>query len=53
MAKAKKAKTLTTEQALEQLLGRKSAKRVRQLAERLANDEDDDSEKGKKARKKR
>ncbi len=48
MAKAKK--PLTTEEALEALLGRKAAKRIRKIAERLAKD---DRRKGKKARKKR
>lgn len=49
MANSKRAKTLTTEQALEELLGRKAAKRIRQLAERLARD--DDGKKAKKAKK--
>jgi hypothetical protein len=51
MTKAKPAKKLTTEQALEALLGRKAAKRIRQVAERLARDEDDVVKK--KAKKKR
>jgi hypothetical protein len=51
MAKAKKPKKLTTEQALEQLLGRKAAKRIRSVAERLAL-EDAKEKKGKKAKKK-
>ena len=44
MAKVKNQKALTTEQALEQLLGRKAAKRIRDLAERLASEgtSDDD-----------
>jgi len=52
MAKSKKAKKLTTEQALEALLGRKAAKRIRQLAERLTNEEDT-PKRNKKAAKKR
>ena len=51
MAKSKKPKKLTTEEALERLLGRKAAKRIRQVAVRIAA-EDDDS-KAKKAGKKR
>lgn len=50
MAKAKKVRKMTTEQALQALLGRKAAKRIRQVAERVANDDD---KKGKKAKKKR
>jgi hypothetical protein len=50
-AKAKKAPTLTTEEALEALLGRKAAKRIRRVAERLASDDGD--KKNKKAKKKR
>ena len=38
MAK-KKSRKLTTEEALEQLLGRKAAKRIRQLAEQLTASE--------------
>jgi hypothetical protein len=42
MAKStKKARKLTTSEALEQLLGRKAAKRLRQLAMQLAADEND------------
>jgi hypothetical protein len=52
MAKAKKARKLTTEEALQALLGRKAAKRIRQVAQRLVNEQDDDK-KGKKAKKKR
>ncbi len=52
MAKAKKVRKLTTEEALEALLGRKAAKRIRQLARRLADEQDDDKE-GKKAKRKR
>jgi hypothetical protein len=52
MAKTKKARKLTTEEALQALLGRKAAKRIRQVAQRLANDQEDDK-KGKKAKKKR
>ena len=52
MAKAKRVRQLTTEEALEALIGRKAAKRIRQLAQRLANDQDDDK-KRKKGRKKR
>ena len=47
-----KSKTLTTEQALEQLLGRKAAKRIRRVAEQLAL-ADADTGKKKKAKKKR
>ena len=63
MAKVKAQKALTTEQALEQLLGRKAAKRIRDLAEHLAGenarDADGDREtepkkkKEKKSKKKR
>lgn len=52
MAKAKKVRKPTTEEALVALLGRKAAKRIRQVAERLADDQDDDK-KSKKAKKKR
>ena len=51
MAKAKQSKKLTTEQALEELLGRKAAKRIRQVAERLISE--DERKKNKKAKKKR
>jgi hypothetical protein len=36
MAKSKKRRKLTTSEALEELLGRKAAKRLRQLANQLA-----------------
>ena len=50
MAKSKKKKKLTTNEALEQLLGHKAAKRLRQLATRLAAD-DDKKKKPKKTKK--
>ena len=51
MAKAKK--PLTTEEALEALLGRKAAKRIRKIAERVAKEDGRESKKGTKAKKKR
>lgn len=55
MTPAKKARKLTTEEALEQLLGGKAAKRIRQLAEQLADGENGGKKdkKDKKAKKKR
>ena len=54
MAKSKKPKKLTTEQALEQLLGRKAAKRIRQIAARLADEASElEPTKAKKTKKKR
>lgn len=44
---SKKRRELTTNQALESLLGAKAAKRLRKLAERIA-DEDARKKKGKK-----
>jgi hypothetical protein len=52
MAKAKKVRKLTTEEALQALLGRKAAKRIRQVAQRLLNEQADDK-KSTRAKKKR
>jgi hypothetical protein len=52
MAKATRQKKVTTNQALELLLGRKAAKRLRQVAIELAK-KDAQNTTGKKAKKKR
>jgi hypothetical protein len=51
MAKSKKKSKLTTNEALEQLLGHKASKRLRQLAATLAADNGKKKEKGKKQKK--
>jgi hypothetical protein len=53
MKKASKSETLTTNEALEALLGRKAAKRLRQLAIQVAAEDQSDrkNSKGKGAKK--
>ena len=54
MKKAKKSESLTTNEALEALLGRKAAKRLRQLAVQVAAEDQSNRKNGmRKAAKKR